>query len=196
MPRHSPCVTDDQGPAEAVHAPVPPEPRLDLDAVRRGESGALGEAYRRHAGGLFAMLRGLLGSEAEAEDVLHDVFVGLPEALRQYEERGAFGGWLRRVAARVALERLRRGRRRAEVDLAALPALSTRAEADALPDRMLVEAALAALPDTLRVVVVLRELEGWSHRDIARFLGLREGAVMTRHSRAMARLRTALEGER
>jgi len=45
-------------------------------------------------------------------------------------------------------------------------------------------------------VVVLRELEGWSHRDIARFLGLREGAVMTRHSRAMARLRTALEGER
>ena len=63
-------------------------------------------------------------------------------------------------------------------------------------DAIAVKAALAALPDTLRVVVVLRELEGWSHRDIARFLGLREGAVMTRHSRAMARLRTALEGER
>jgi RNA polymerase sigma-70 factor (ECF subfamily) len=196
MSGHSPLVHTESGPASAVPAPGPPETRLDLDAVRRGEAAALGEVYRRHAGGLLVMLRGLLASEADAEDVLHDVFLGLPGALRRYEERDAFGGWLRRVAARVALERLRTGRRRGEVGLAEVAALASRGEAEALPDRLLVEAALAALPDTLRVVVVLRELEGWSHRDIARFLGLREGAVMTRHSRAMARLRTALEGQR
>ena len=42
---------------------------------------------------------------------------------------------------------------------------------------------------SMRTVVVLRELEGWNHHDIAEFLGIREGAVMTRHCRAMKRLR-------
>ncbi len=189
MPRHSAPVTPTPRPPGA---PV----RLDLDALRRGDAEALAAVYREHAGGLLRTLRGFLGEEAEAEDVLHDVFVGLPEALRRYEDRGVFGAWLRRVALRVALQRLRTRRRRGEVGLGPTVAPSARAEAEALPARLLVEQALATLPEGLRTVVVLRELEGWTHREIAEFLGIREGAVMTRHCRAMKRLRRELEGER
>lgn len=52
---------------------------------------------------------------------------------------------------------------------------------------------LAGLPEDSRVVVVLRDLEGWSYHDIAEFVGANEGTVMTRHCRAMQRLKSALE---
>ena len=178
--------------------PLSPEAadRLDLDAVRRGDPVALARVYDAHAAMLLRTLTGFLGDETEAEDVLHDLFVGLPEALRRYEDRGLFGAWLRRVALRLALQRLRRRKRRREVALGHHEPVARRSEAESLPARMLVERALATLPEGLRTVVVLRELEGWSHREIADFLGLREGAVMTRHCRAMKRLRLALEDER
>src|SRR5690606_8916475 len=103
--------------------------------------------------------------------------------------------WLRRVALRMALQRLRNRGRRREVDLEhAAP--TTRASAEGLPAQLAVERALATLPEAMRTVVVLRELEGWSHHDIAEFLGIREGAVMTRHCRAMKRLRLELEDDR
>jgi RNA polymerase sigma-70 factor (ECF subfamily) len=169
---------------------------VDLDLLRAGDPAALAAVYRQHAASLLATLGGLLGQPADAEDVLHDLFVGLPTALARYDERGRFGAWLRRVAVRLALERLRQRKRRGEVALADAPAGMRRASAETLPERLLVSGALAALPEGLRTVVVLREIEGWPHRDIARFLGLTEGAVMTRHSRAMQRLRLALEADR
>lgn len=169
--------------------------RLDLVALRAGEPAALAAAYRLHAGPLLRTLRGFLGSEQDAEDVLHDLFVGLPEALGRYEDRGVFGGWLRRVALRLALQRLRSRGRRREVDLEQAQPV-TRASAEGLADQLAVEQALATLPEAMRTVVVLRELEGWTHHDIAAFLGIREGAVMTRHCRAMKRLRQVLEDDR
>ncbi len=196
MLRHSVGVNSDPGASRVVPAPAPPPPPLNLDALRRGDAAALGEAYRRHAGPLLGTLRGLLGSEMAAEDVLHDLFVGLPEALGRYEERGLFEGWLRRVAARMALEKLRRRKRRVELARSTAPPTSTQADAESLPDRLLIRERLAELPDSLRTVVVLREIEGWPHRDIAQFLGLNEGAVMTRHCRGMKRLRLAMERDR
>lgn len=196
MFRHSEGVNSDPGAFRVVPAPVPRPASLDLDALRRGDPEALGEAYRRHAGPILRTLCGLVGSEMEAEDLLHDLFVGLPEALGRYEERGLFEPWLRRVAARMALETLRRRKRRVELARSAAPPVSIAADADGLADRLLIQTRLAELPDSLRTVVVLREIEGWPHRDIARFLGLNEGAVMTRHCRGMKRLRLAMERDR
>lgn len=190
MPVHSFPVTP---------APAPPgtSARIDPEALRRGDPAAIAAVYHAHAAGLLRSLTGFLGDEAEAEDALHDLFVGLPDALRRYEDRGVFGAWLGRVAMRLALQRLRRRKRRREVGLGgAVEPAGRREPSEALPARLLVEAALARLPEGLRTVVVLRELEGWSHREIGEFLGLREGAVMTRHCRAMKRLRVALEDER
>jgi RNA polymerase sigma-70 factor, ECF subfamily len=167
-----------------------------LAALRRGEGDAMAAVYRDHAPALLRSIGAIMGDRSEAEDVVHDLFVGLPEAMGRYEERGAFGGWLRRIGMRMALSRLRTRARRQEVSLSGADDAPHPAADEALARHLLVERALAALPDGMRVVVVLRELEGWPYRDIAEHLGLKEGAVMTRHCRAMQKLREALEAHR
>src|SRR5213594_4272154 len=88
-----------------------------VEHARDGDPAALGTLYDAFGTGLFRLAYRLTGSREDAEDVVHDVFVGLPEALERYEERGSFGGWLKRVTARVALMKLRSGKRRREVAL-------------------------------------------------------------------------------
>jgi RNA polymerase sigma-70 factor (ECF subfamily) len=163
-----------------------------LQAARRAEPDAIAALYRLHAGRLLRGATLLLGSRVDAEDLVHDLFVGLPEALRRYEDRGTFGAWLARIATRMALMRLRSQRSKREVDLSLeLPASSN--ASDRLGDRLLIEQALRRLPEQSQTVVVLRDLYGWSYADIAEFLGAREATFMTRLSRAMERLKAALE---
>ena len=171
-------------------------PADSLASLRRGDADALGAVYRAHAPALLRTLTAMLGERSEAEDVVHDLFVGLPEAMARYQERGQFGGWLHRIAVRQAISKLRRRGRRHEVALEAADRVGHRAEGEAIADRITVRAALAALPEKLRIVVVLREYEGWSHREIATHLGINEGAVMTRHCRALQQLRRALKEDR
>jgi RNA polymerase sigma-70 factor (ECF subfamily) len=160
--------------------------------TRTGDPAALGELYARHARTLLALARRLTGSAADAEDVLHDVFLGLPEALRRYDERGTLEAWLKRVTARVALNRLRTRGRTREVPLADAP--NAAGSADAL-DVLALQGAIDALPDALRVVLVLKEIEGYSHAEVAALLDITRGASEVRLHRAVAALRRRLVGE-
>lgn len=159
-------------------------------ALRRGEPDALRDAYARHASDVHRIALRLTGSAADADDVLQDVFVGLPEALRAYEVRVSFGGWLRRVAARTALMRLRRRDRRREEPLAVEREPASRAGDEV--DRVALERAIASLPDSLRAVFVLKEIEGYAHSDIAGMLGIGIGASEVRLHRAKQQLRGIL----
>src|SRR5580765_6259863 len=95
-----------------------PSPVGDVAArARTGNPAALSELYALYGNALMALAYRLMGSRADAEDVLHDVFLGLPEALRRYDERGALESWLKRITARVALTRLRSRDRAREVNL-------------------------------------------------------------------------------
>ena len=98
--------------------------------ARAGDRGALAQLYERYSAALYTLAKRLLGSEADAEDVLHDVFLGLPEALRHYEKHGALAGWLKRLTARASLNRIRASTRRGEEDLA--DTVPRRAESNAL----------------------------------------------------------------
>ena len=135
----------------------------------------------------------LTGTREDAEDVVHDVFVGLPEALGRYQERGNFLGWLKRVTARVALMRLRGRRRRREVAIdSADPMVGSLPDSATLP----LQAAVDALPDHLRSVLVLEEIEGYSHAEVADLLGISVVTSRVRLVRALKRLRKALEDGR
>ena len=149
---------------------------------------ALAALYARYAPVMMRVAYHLTGSRADAEDVLHDVFLALPDALRRYEERGRLEAWLVRLTARAALTRGRRRRRAAEtpIDNKAIHGPSTSAE------HLDIQSALRALPSSLRVVVVLKEIEGYSHAEIAQMLGISIGASKVRLCRAMKRLREAL----
>jgi RNA polymerase sigma-70 factor (ECF subfamily) len=161
-----------------------------IAAVRAGSTQALAELYARHAPAVFTAALRLLGSREDAEDVLQDVFVGLPEALARYEERGAFGAWIRRVAVRASLMALRRrGRKRHEPLALATDVVAAAPE----PERAIVaRRAIAALPDPLRVVFVLREVESYSHAEMAELLSITRAASALRLHRAWKLVRRSV----
>jgi RNA polymerase sigma-70 factor (ECF subfamily) len=132
----------------------------------------------------------LLASRADAEDVVHDVFVGLPEALRKYDERGRLESWLKRVTVRVALSRMRSERSERMTDVSATDVSAP----TGLPaeERIALGAAVAALTPSLRAVVVLKEIEGFSHAEIGAMLGISKGASEVRLHRALAALRAMM----
>jgi RNA polymerase sigma-70 factor, ECF subfamily len=164
--------------------------------VRDGNADALSDLYARYGNTLMAVAFRLTGSRADAEDVLHDVFLGLPEALRRYDERGTLEPWLKRVTARVALTRLRsRGRaREVSFDDHDVPAPSHRSM-ERLADLIAVQRAIDALPETLRLVFVLREVEGYSHAEIGELLAITTNASEVRLHRAIRSLRRTLGDE-
>src|SRR2546425_1090592 len=153
--------------------------------ARGGSSDALSALYLEHGAALFRLAYRLVRTREDAEDVVHDVFVGLPEPLLRYEEHGSFAAWLKRVTARVALMKLRRGKRRREV---ALDNAARQAEPLATAERDGLQAAVDTLPDHLRAVLVLKEIEGYGHAEVALLLGISEGASRKTTSKTSQRV--------
>ena len=161
--------------------------------VARGDTHAMAVLYHRHAREMLAVAFRVLQSRADAEDVVHDVFVGLPEALRRYQERGALAAWLRKVTARVALMRLREESAHRTEPLDDGRAAAT---ANAPHETLTIEQALQRLSPRLRAVLVLKEIEGFSHAEIAGLLDISVGASEVRLHRALRTLRAMLIRDR
>lgn len=166
-----------------------------IERLRRGDPEGIAALYYQHARSIHALAVRITGSTADADDVLHDLFVGLPMALRTFEGRGNLEGWLRRVAVRLCLMLLRRKKIRGEVPLDVHTPSGARA-ADLLLDRLAVQRALEALPDHLRAVIVLKEVEGYSHEEIAGLLDITPENSMVRLHRGRKMLKQLLGGER
>ncbi len=162
--------------------------------TRSGDAEALAEMFRRYADQVYQVAVRLTKSAPDAEDVTQNVFVGLPEALNGYDGAGGLGAWVRRVATRAALLHLRQDRRKAKWERRAMLDRSPTSDPDQVEARMTLEWALNRMPDDWRVVYVLKEIEGYSHDEIADMLGISVGASSVRLHRARAFLRDRLEG--
>lgn len=171
-------------------APPPPTLPTSLAAVRAGHPDALAAVYHEHAPAMLTLAYRLTASRDDTEDVVHDVFVGLPEALARYDERGQFRSWLLRVTARVALMRQRRDRRLDGVapDDQAVAAV----ERDGIAHER-IHRALRSLSPSLRHVFVLRALYDHTHAEIGALLGISVSASEVRMHRAVHQLRRLLE---
>lgn len=163
------------------------------EAARDGSRAALAELFRAHSDAVFTLAYRITGSHADAEDVLQDVFVGLPRALKSYDERGRFDSWLKRLVVRVSLMKLRAASRRREqpFDEVVAPAVVATKPPDAV-ERIALQHALERMPHALRAVFMLREIEGYTHDEIAGLLDISAGASATRLSRAWSLLRKEL----
>lgn len=168
-----------------------------VEGVSAGRRDALATLYERYAQDVYAVSLRLTGSRPDAWDVTHDVFVGLPEALRtSYEERGRFRSWLLKLTTRTALQKLRRRRSHREVRFS-LPRAPPRAGAeDRSLDRIALQRAVETLEPGWRAVLLLRG-QGFSHAEIGDTLGISTGASRTRLYRARRELKRRLgEGRR
>jgi len=173
----------------------------DAELVRRatgGEVGAFELLYRRHVGRVFGAVRRLTGgNEARAEELTQEAFIRAWQNLGKFRFESAFGTWLYRLGVNTALMELR-SRSGAEDLEDVLPEDDTLAHADGHGRRELgmdLERAVATLPPRARAVLVLHDVEGWRHQDIAIELGMAVGSSKAQLHRARGLLRRALGEE-
>lgn len=163
--------------------------------VRGGERQLYEQLMRRHNQSVFRTLRALLRSDSEAEDVAQEAWVRAYFALDQFAGRASFSTWVVRIALNEGLARLKNASRFQELPMATLSTRepSPEQQAGRAEVRRLLAETIDELPDTLRLVFVLREVEGKSTSEVAEILGLSEENVKVRLHRARAGLRRAIQ---
>ena len=177
----------------------------DREAVKRlarGEHAAIAELYDRHARLLYSLAFRIVRGQADAEDVLQDVFSQVWRQAGRYDtSRGTVIGWLVTLTRSRAIDRLRRGRLQPqavddEFAAQAVPDVAAGADLQLVTAERAsqVRAALEALPDAQRVPLELAYYEGFTQSEIADKLAVPLGTVKTRMRQALLRLREALAG--
>ena len=185
----------------SVH-PVSPDGPDDEDrnlALRagKGDAAAFGALYDRYVGAVYRYVFYRVRNDADAEDLVSDVFMRALRAIPRYEPRVAFLAWLYRIARNAVIDRARRSRVQISFeDALAHPNVDQVVEPDAtilaLSDKEAVRGALAKLTPLQQEVIVLRFVEGYSTLEIANLVGKREGTVRGIQFRALEALRALI----
>lgn len=163
-----------------------------LKAARAGDQRAMEALYTAHSGRVYTVVRRLVGDDHLAEDVSQDAWVRAFEKIGSFRGDAAFGTWMHRLAVNTALNRLRRRGRRPEVESAAeAPLAAPDADERILSQRVLGQA-LDRLPDGYRQVLVMHDVEGMTHEEIADSLGVAVGTSKSQLHKARARMRDLL----
>src|SRR4051812_43884999 len=190
---------------------------MDVDpslvrACQRGEPGALDTLIRATYADVYALCRRMLANPDEAADATQEVYLRVMRSVLGFRGESAFGTWLHRVTVNVCLTALRRRAKARETGNVASytpfgvpgdPRSERIADDKAGPAEWAeradlaarCEAALALLPEDARTVVVLRDVEGLSTKEVAKLLDISENVVKVRLSRAHARLRAMVSDE-
>jgi RNA polymerase sigma-70 factor (ECF subfamily) len=161
-----------------------------------GDMAAFEALYRRHLGRVYGVISRLVGGQGQrADDLTQDAFVRAWQALSSYRFESAFGTWLYRLAANTALMELRsrRSQPATDSDDECLDNLAHPDSAGHGPALALdLDRAVATLPPRARAVLVLYDVEGWTHEEIATELDMAIGSSKAQLHRARRLLRTRL----
>jgi RNA polymerase sigma-70 factor (ECF subfamily) len=171
----------------------------DSDVIRRvvaGETALFELLMRRHNQRIFRTVRAIVRDEHEAEDVMQQAYINAYTHLRDFEERATFATWMTRIAMNEAFARVRPRALRVANDMDE-KAIEQIRSADPDPEQQLaaaelqrlVETAIASLPETYRIVLMMREVEGLDTKEVAECLEVSEDVVKTRLYRAREILR-------
>jgi RNA polymerase sigma-70 factor (ECF subfamily) len=180
---------------------------ISIEALRRGDRGEFARLVDAYSGPLYRLALKMLGNASDAEDALQNTFLKAFQHVDSFEGRSKLSTWLYRIASNEALMLLRK--RRPEINF-----VDTTAEEEderdydpvqftdwcCLPEeeflsgegRKALDRAVEHLPETLRIVFVLRDIEDLSIQETSQVLGLSETAVKTRLLRPRLRLREEL----
>lgn len=175
----------------------PDDDAILVAGARTGDRVAFEELYRRHRGRIYALMWRLCGGQAAlAEDLLQESFIRAWTKLDSFRGESRFGTWLHRLAVNVALsERRSRIRRLSrEVELSEPVERVTAGAKDVYAgQRMDLERAIAGLPERARTVLVLYDIEGCTHAEIAEIAGMAVGSSKAQLHRARKLVREELE---
>jgi len=174
-----------------------PSTESEHDLIKRAQQGdrqAYGELVRCHRSGVVNVVFRLCGDADLAEDAAQETFIRAWQHLPGYRPRSPLRNWLYRIATNIALDALRR--ERATVDIEALTKIASDDKTEAAVEEQerseRVQQAMLSLPPASRAVLVLREYEGLSYKEIAGALNIPIGTVMSRLNYARSRLKEML----
>ena len=185
---------------------VEDQTEISVEALRTGNRREFARLVDRYSGPLYRLALKMLGNPRDAEDVLQNTFLKVFQHLDEFEGRSSLSTWLYRIASNEALMQMRKQRpeitlsdtKQEDDDSDYEPVQFTDwcclAEEELLSSesRAALDRAIQHLPETLRIVFVLRDIEGLSIRETSQALELSETAVKTRLLRARLRLRDEL----
>jgi RNA polymerase sigma-70 factor (ECF subfamily) len=165
-------------------------------AAQKGSDAAFAELVRLHHRRAYAVARAIVLSHEDAEDAVQDGFLHAFRALDRFRSDQPFGAWLNRIVANAALDLVRRRKVRDADELPETVAMPFRdpGEADELRNRL--SKALTHLTDRQRSVIVLHDVEGFTHGEIGKTLGIPEGTARSDLHHARAALRRLLKDMR
>lgn len=190
----------------AENGPAPGSESEFVRALQAGDEAAFERLVREHTSRLVSVARRILRNEEEARDATQEAFILAFRGIRDFQGASKLSTWLHRIAVNASLMRLRSRKRRNEESIddmlprfeesghAAVTPRDWRAAADVLLEtretREWIRAAIDRLPETHRVVLVLRDIEEMDTREAAEALEITENACKVRLHRARQALRT------
>jgi RNA polymerase sigma-70 factor, ECF subfamily len=175
--------------------PQEPEDRALLAAHVAGDPAAFGTLFARHRDRLWAVALRTTGDPEEAADALQDAMIAAFRRADSYRGDAAVTTWLHRIVVNACIDRTRRRAARPSVPLEGHEPAQRRDDHAATEARIDVQAALARLPAPQRLAVVLVDIEDLPVAEVARLLGVAEGTVKSRCSRARMALAAILRDE-
>jgi RNA polymerase sigma-70 factor (ECF subfamily) len=178
-------------------------------ALRVGEAAAFERIVREYGGRLLAVAEKLLSNHDDALDAVQDAFLSAFRSIESFDGRSLLSTWLHRIVVNVALMKLRSKRRRPEQSIDDLlptflpdghqahPVARWRRSGQEIAEQnelqAIVRSKIEDLPDSYRIVLVLRDIEEFDTETVAQMLEITPGAVKVRLHRARQALRTLLD---
>jgi RNA polymerase sigma-70 factor (ECF subfamily) len=186
-----------------------PDETALLARMQAGDGDAFDACVRTYGGRLLVVARRILGNQEDADDAVQDAFLSAFKGIGQFQGQAQLGTWLHRIVVNAALGRLRSRERRPEQSLEPLlphfgegehqidPPVPWKATPETTlqnqETRALVQRCIGQLPETYRIALLLRDIEGIATEETAEILGTSTAVVKTRLHRARQALRSLLD---
>ena len=175
---------------------IPDEERALVEAARAGNTNAFAGLVRLHQRRAYLVARAIVTVHEDAEDAVQDGFVRAWNALDRFDTSLGFGAWLNRIVANAALDIARRRKVRSTEELSDAFQSPFRDPAQDAELKGRLGDALAQLPERARSVIVLHDVEGYTHVEIGEMLGIPGGTARSDLHHARQKLRGLLKGLR
>lgn len=168
--------------------------QLELQRAMKGDERAMRQLWLRHSPHIDAVVRRLCGDHDIAADIAQEVWIQIFRALPGYRGESQFGTWAHRIAVNRTLNALRKVKRLAkiETDIDEDTGGITDGETDRTFLAESIEKAMTQLSPGARMVFVLHDVEGYTHDEIGKELGITSGGSKSQLFKARAKLRRLL----
>lgn len=181
-----------------------------LERAKKGDIGAFEQLVEGYQKKVFNITLRMMGNPDDASELTQEVFIRVYRSLRNFKEESQFSTWIYKIATNICLDELRKQKKRKvfsiDEEIKADDGETKRQIADDKPSpetvaeknevKKVVKDAIKSLPDEYRLVIVLRDIQGFSYDEIAKIVKCPEGTVKSRINRARKALKDILSNKK